>query len=140
MTGRDKPLDRINVERRGPDFLNRVREVCRLRTDQGRSTFSAEIIERNRAELGEAAASPATAAEQIMAWLDTDGPRFILVLGDFGTGKTFLLRAPAEWLAQKNSGLVPVLVTMWELTKGRALNQLLAQHMSVSATTAAAAP
>lgn len=132
MTGRDKPLDRINVERRGPDFLSRVREVCRLRTDQDRSTFGAEIIERNRGKLGEAAASPATAADQIMASLGTDGPRFILMLGDFGTGKTFLLHAPAEWLAQQNSRLVPVLVTadgtvrLWTPATGTLLTTMVA--------------
>ncbi len=247
VTGKDKRLDRIDADWRGPDFLSQVREVCRLRTDQDRSTSGAEIIERSRgdrgaefdhlvvrytrgpwtkelvvgvwdgpadaeavarfrdavcahvpterepelvyrgqpaspdvdraaqehriwlrnfaeyqhvwehrgylalqtrrlladreyplrrhvdkrwSELGEATARPATAAEHIMDLLETDGPRFVLVLGDFGTGKTFLLRALAERLAHEGSGLVPVLVTMRELTKGRTLDQLLAQHMS----------
>lgn len=247
MTGRDKRLDRAEAGWRGPDFLSQVREVCRLRTDQDRSTSGAEIIERScgesgvefdhlvvrytrgpwtkelvvgvcdgpanteavarfrdavcehilterepelvyrggpaspevdraawehgiwlrnfaeyqhvwehqkylaaqterlRAdpeyplrrhvdkrwsELGEATARPTTAAEQIMAWLDTDGPRFVLVLGDFGTGKTFLLHALAARLTQHDFELVPVLITMRELTKGRTLDQLLAQHMS----------
>ncbi|MGH3841915.1 MAG: pentapeptide repeat-containing protein [Pseudonocardiaceae bacterium] len=246
MDRRDKRLDRIDAERRGPDFLSQVREVCRLRTDQDRSTSGAEIIERNRgpggaefdhlvvrytrgpftrehvvgayegpvnaealrrfreavcnhvsternpelvyrgeltssdaqqdakehhiwlrsfaeyqhvwehhsylatqtqqlsgdpeyqllrhvdkrwSELGEPAARPTTAAEQILTWLVTDGPRFILVLGDAGTGKTFLLRTLAQRLTAE-SDLVPVLVTMRELTKGRTLDQLLAQHMS----------
>jgi hypothetical protein len=218
---RNQRLDRIDAEWREPDFLSQVREVCRLRTDQDRSTSGAEIIERNRgadrsefdhlvvrytrgpwtkelvvgvcdgpasaeavarfrdavcahvpterepelvyrggpasldaeqvarehriwlrdfteyqhvwehrsylaaqtqrlhadseyplrrhvdkrwSELGETTARPTMAAKQIMALLDTDGPRFVLVLGDFGTGKTFLLRALAEWLAQEGSG------------------------------------
>jgi len=88
-------------------------------------------VDKRWSELGEPSARPTTAAQQIMAWLDTDGPRFVLVLGDFGTGKTFLLRALAERLARTPElGLVPVLVTMRELTKGRTLDQLLAQHMS----------
>ncbi|MGH3900563.1 MAG: pentapeptide repeat-containing protein, partial [Pseudonocardiaceae bacterium] len=246
MDRREKRLDGLDGGWRGHDFLSQVRGVCRLRTDQDRSTAGAEIIERSRgaggvefehlvvrytrgpwtkelvvgvcdgpanaeavarfrdavcahvpterepelvyrgpvsadtehvarehhiwlrsfveyqqvwehhsylaaqtqrlradpeyplqrhvdkrwSELGEASARPTTAAEQIMELLDTDGPRFILVLGDFGTGKTFLLRALAERLAQQDSELVPVLVTMRELTKGRTLDQLLAQHMS----------
>ncbi|MGH4007345.1 MAG: NACHT domain-containing protein [Pseudonocardiaceae bacterium] len=245
MDRREKRLDGLDGGWRGHDFLSQVREVCRLRTDQDRSTAGAEIIERSRgadgaefdhlvvrytrgpwnkellvgvcdgpadadavarfrdavcahvpterypelvyrgltstdaehaarehhiwlrsfaeyqhvwehhdylaaqtrrlradpdyplirhvderwSELGETTARPTTAAVQIMDLLDTDGPRFILVLGDFGTGKTFLLRALAERLAQE-SELVPVLVTMRELTKGRTLDQLLAQHMS----------
>ncbi|MGH3697805.1 MAG: NACHT domain-containing protein [Pseudonocardiaceae bacterium] len=87
-------------------------------------------VDKRWSELGEVMARPTTAAEHIMGLLDTDGPRFVLVLGDFGTGKTFLLRALAERLAREDSGLVPVLVTMRELTKGRSLDQLLAQHMS----------
>ncbi len=87
-------------------------------------------VDKRWSELGETTARPITAAEQIMDLLDTDGPRFILVLGDFGTGKTSLLRALAERLGREDSGLVPVLVTMRELTKGRTLDQLLAQHMS----------
>ncbi|MGH3913505.1 MAG: NACHT domain-containing protein, partial [Pseudonocardiaceae bacterium] len=86
-------------------------------------------VDKRWSELGETTARPTTVAEQIMTLLDTEGPRFILVLGDFGTGKTFLLRALAERLA-RDSELIPVLVTMRELTKGRTLDQLLAQHMS----------
>ncbi|MGH4016249.1 MAG: NACHT domain-containing protein [Pseudonocardiaceae bacterium] len=247
MDRRDQRRGGLDAEWRGPDFLSQVREVCRLRIDQDRSTSGAEIVERSRgpggaefdhlvvrytrgspwtkelvvgvwdgpinaeavarfrdavcahvttepepelvyrggpaspdasraaeehriwlrgfaeyqhvwehhnyvtgqtqrlrddpdyplarhvdkrwSELGESTARPTTAAEQIMAWLKTDGPRFILVLGDFGTGKTFLLRALAERLAREGSELVPVLVTMRELTKGRTLDELLAQHM-----------
>jgi hypothetical protein len=52
VTGRDKRLDRTEAGWRGPDFLSRVREVCRLRTDQDRSTSGAEIIERSHGESG----------------------------------------------------------------------------------------
>jgi hypothetical protein len=71
----------------------------------------------------------ATASRQILRWLDTDGPRFVLVLGDFGTGKTFLVRVLAQELAKRDD-LVPVLVTMRDLEKGRTLDELLAQHMA----------
>ncbi|SDW57761.1 WD40 repeat [Amycolatopsis xylanica] len=70
-----------------------------------------------------------TAAKQILSWLDTDGPRFVLVLGDFGTGKTFLVRVLAQVLA-KHDDLVPVLVTMRDLEKGRTLDELLGQHLA----------
>jgi hypothetical protein len=48
VTGSEKRLDGLDGGWRGPDFLSQVREVCRLRTDQDRSTSGAEIIERSR--------------------------------------------------------------------------------------------
>jgi NACHT domain/Pentapeptide repeats (8 copies) len=70
---------------------------------------------------------PAVSAH-IRELLVTDGPRFVLVLGDFGTGKTFLLHSLARELA--DNGQVPVLVTMRDLEKGRDLDELIAQHMA----------
>ncbi|HEX2299150.1 MAG TPA: pentapeptide repeat-containing protein, partial [Pseudonocardiaceae bacterium] len=90
----------------------------------------ARHLDKRWSELGDPTARPTTTAEQILTWLHTNGPRFVLVLGDFGTGKTFLLRALAERLARERSELIPVLITMRELTKGRTLDQLLAQHMT----------
>jgi hypothetical protein len=54
----------------------------------------------------------------------------VLVLGDFGTGKTFLLRKVAVDLAERRPDLVPVLITMRDLEKGRLLDELVAQHMA----------
>jgi hypothetical protein len=48
VDGRKKRLGGLDADWRGPDFLSQVREVCRLRTDQDRSTAGAEIIERSR--------------------------------------------------------------------------------------------
>lgn len=53
-------------------------------------------VDKRWSELGEKTARPTTAAEQIMALLDTDGPRFVLVLGDFGTGKTLPAACPGR--------------------------------------------
>lgn len=43
---------------------------------------------------------------------DDRQPRFLLVLADFGTGKTFLLRQLAARLAEPGSDVVPVLVEL----------------------------
>ena len=86
-------------------------------------------VDKRWSDLGETSARATTASEQIMDWFTAIGPRFVLVLGDFGTGKTFLLRSLAARLARE-SDLVPVLVTMRELSKGLTLEKLLAQHMS----------
>src|SRR5262249_3522185 len=86
-------------------------------------------IDKHLAPLGIPNPRETKALPGILNWLRTDGPRFVLVLGDFGTGKTFLLHALADEL-QRVDGLAPVLVTMRDLEKGRSLNELLAQHMS----------
>jgi hypothetical protein len=86
-------------------------------------------VDKSWAPLGEPIPAPQTALPAIMAWLATDGPRFVLVLGDFGTGKTFLLRTIAHELSA-HDGLIPVIITMRDLEKGRTLDELLAQHMA----------
>lgn len=57
--------------------------------------------------------------------------RFALVLGDFGTGKTFLLHELARRMGREEGGaLVPVLIEMRTLQKQRTLNELVAQHFA----------
>jgi type II secretory pathway predicted ATPase ExeA len=58
--------------------------------------------------------------------------RFILVLGDFGTGKTFLMRQLNRSLTPVESGLVPILIPLRELEKAQSLEELLAQHLARS--------
>jgi hypothetical protein len=87
-------------------------------------------VDKSWALLGAVEPEPVTVLPTVVDWLSVDGPRFVLVLGDFGTGKTFLLRSLASVLA--TSDLVPVLVTMRDLEKGRSLDELLAQHMARS--------
>lgn len=64
--------------------------------------------------------------------LDAPHPRFALVLGDFGAGKTFLLRELARRMAKDKHPIVPVLVEMGPLEKQRSLRALLAQHFALA--------
>lgn len=62
-------------------------------------------------------------------WLRRDGARFVLLLGDFGTGKSFLLHELARRLGSgTNPSLVPVLVEMRQLEKQQKLEALVAAH------------
>ncbi len=67
--------------------------------------------------------------EQVVTWLDTDGARFVMILGEFGRGKTFLLRQLARNLPSRLPAMLPVLVELHGLEKAPSLDELLAQHL-----------
>ncbi|WP_224240699.1 WD40 domain-containing protein [Hyalangium gracile] len=64
--------------------------------------------------------------------LDSPQPRFALVLGDFGTGKTFVLHELARRMAAERTSLVPVLIEMRSLQKHQSLKALIAQHFAAA--------
>ncbi|MEX5631567.1 TIR domain-containing protein [Parafrankia sp. FMc2] len=77
------------------------------------------------------------AAEEVLKWLHTDEPRFILVLGDFGRGKTFLTHELARRLAadRPDGGLprlIPLLVELRTLTRSHNLDALVSLHLAQS--------
>ncbi|HRI65650.1 MAG TPA: pentapeptide repeat-containing protein, partial [Polyangium sp.] len=61
-----------------------------------------------------------------------DQPRFALVIGDFGAGKTFLLHELARRMVQEKHPVWPVLVEMHRLEKQADLSALLAAHFTVA--------
>jgi WD40 repeat protein/3',5'-cyclic AMP phosphodiesterase CpdA len=67
--------------------------------------------------------------EQVVNWLRTDDARFVMLLGDFGRGKTFLLRQLARNLRGRLPGLLPILVELRGLEKAPTLDEILAQHL-----------
>jgi WD40 repeat protein/nucleoside phosphorylase len=70
------------------------------------------------------------ALETLWGLLEAPHPRFALVLGDFGAGKTFLLHELARRMDRDKHPLVPVLVEMSKLDKQHTLKALLAQHFA----------
>jgi WD40 repeat protein len=66
----------------------------------------------------------------VLDWLDADQARFVLVLGDFGHGKTFLLRELARQIPERLPQLTPVLVELRALEKSHSLDALIAQHLA----------
>lgn len=63
---------------------------------------------------------------------DYDG-RFVVVLGDFGHGKTFLLRELAKVVhASQEPPIVPVLVELRQLDKAQGIDGMLAAHLAKS--------
>ncbi|WP_437730496.1 pentapeptide repeat-containing protein [Sorangium sp. So ce1335] len=72
------------------------------------------------------------ALEELTAWLGSPHGRFVVILGDFGTGKTFLLHELARRLGTSGGPVVPVLLEMRSLEKARSLDELVAQHLARS--------
>ena len=66
---------------------------------------------------------------QAIDWLSADAARLVVVLGDFGRGKTSFLRQLTRRLPDELPGLLPVLVELRTLEKAPTLDDLLAQHL-----------
>ena len=68
-------------------------------------------------------------ADQVSTWLGAPSARLVMVLGDFGRGKTSLLRQLARTLPDSLPGLLPILVELRSLEKAPTLDELLGQHL-----------
>ncbi|MGF7234757.1 MAG: TIR domain-containing protein, partial [Frankia sp.] len=67
--------------------------------------------------------------DQVIDWLTSDQARFVLLLGDFGRGKTFLLHELARTLPVARPHLVPVLVDLRSMEKAHSTVELIATHL-----------
>ncbi len=72
------------------------------------------------------------ALDTVTGWLADRYGRFVLILGDFGTGKTFFLHELARRMGEEQGPLTPILIEMHALEKGRNLDELVAQHLARS--------
>lgn len=72
------------------------------------------------------------ALPSLVDWLSSLEGRFVVLLGDFGTGKTFLLHELARKLALEKGPVVPILIEMRKLEKASSLDVLVAQHMALA--------
>jgi WD40 repeat protein/3',5'-cyclic AMP phosphodiesterase CpdA len=106
-----------------------ARQTERLRAD---TIYDPEMYIPQRASVEDPHGDPVAldVLARVEEWAKSDNGRFILLLGEFGTGKTFLLHQLAMRLAQPESSIVPVLIEMRALEKGRSLDELVAQHLA----------
>lgn len=87
------------------------------------------VEQRIRSDRGKPATEqPALAT--VKDWLQDTEARFVLILGDFGTGKTFLLREVARRLGQEKNAVIPLLLEMRHLEKSKSLDILVAQQLA----------
>jgi WD40 repeat protein len=68
--------------------------------------------------------------EELLQQLNSDYGRFILLLGDFGRGKTFALREVARRIPIELPHLTPVLIELRTLDKAHSIEGLVAAHLA----------
>jgi WD40 repeat protein/nucleoside phosphorylase len=108
------------------------RQTTRLESDP---IYPPALYVEQRAQVsigGQEAVATSDVLGSLRELLDSPHPRFALVLGDFGAGKTFLLHELARRMAREQGPLVPVLIEMRSLQKHRSLKALIAQHFAAA--------
>jgi WD40 repeat protein len=68
--------------------------------------------------------------EHAIDWLAADSAQLLVVLGDFGRGKTSFLRQLTRVISAELPGLLPVLVELRRLEKAPTLEALLVSHLA----------
>ncbi|MBV9032151.1 MAG: TIR domain-containing protein [Pseudonocardiales bacterium] len=69
-------------------------------------------------------------AEELVRLVTSDYARFVLLLGDFGRGKTFALYEVARRIAETTPHLIPMLIELRELDKAHSVHGLVAAHLA----------
>ncbi len=69
-------------------------------------------------------------AEELMRLLATDEGRFVLLMGDFGRGKTFALHEVARRIPTELSHLIPILLELRSLEKAHSVEAMVAAHLA----------
>jgi len=129
---------RTFVDYQGLLDLSPLAEAQRKRIDED-PVYPAMLYVEQRFRVANAVGSgygdvePGLVARAI-EWLSADGARLIVVLGDFGRGKTSFLRQLTRRLSTELPGVLPVLVELRTLEKAPTLDELLAQHPPTAST------
>ncbi len=107
-----------------------LRQTARLETDPA---YPPSLYVPQRSVLADGVAETAAQDDVLAAavdWLDVEEARFLLVLGDFGHGKTFLLHELARRLPAERPGMIPMLVELRTLEKTHSVADLLSLHLT----------
>jgi WD40 repeat protein len=67
---------------------------------------------------------------EMLDLLAADHGRFLLILGDFGRGKTFALREVARRITTQTPHLIPILIELRALDKAHSVDGLVAAHLA----------
>jgi WD40 repeat protein len=104
-------------------------QSVRLQADQ-RYPHALYVPQRFRDLEAENGAVRDNLVEELLSQLTADVGRFILLLGDFGRGKTFALRELARHIPARLPHLIPIYVELRELDKAHSVDGLVAAHLA----------
>ncbi len=68
--------------------------------------------------------------EELLTLLSADDGRFVLLMGDFGRGKTFALREVARRIPTELGHLIPILLELRSLEKAHSVEAMVAAHLA----------
>jgi WD40 repeat protein/uncharacterized protein YjbI with pentapeptide repeats/3',5'-cyclic AMP phosphodiesterase CpdA len=68
--------------------------------------------------------------DELVRLVTDDHGRFVLVVGDFGRGKTFVLHEAARRIAESTTAVIPILIELRELDKLHSVAGLVAAHLA----------
>lgn len=104
-----------------------AKQMAELATDSAYDP-ALYIPQRLQFEEGHELKEATDAVDAVWHWLQDPRGRFVVILGDNGTGKTFLLRQLARRIAADDPGIFPILIQMRSLERSHSLEELLSQH------------
>jgi WD40 repeat protein len=105
-------------------------QTARLQSDQ-RYPHALYVPQRYRdleARAGQLAGDDLV--DELLHELTSDAGRFVLLLADFGRGKTFALRELARHIPARLPHLIPIYVELRELDKAHSVDGLVAAHLA----------
>jgi WD40 repeat protein len=106
-----------------------VEQTNQLREDQ-RYPVDLYVPQRYRELVGTDRTIRADLVGELLRLAGDEDGRFVLVLGDFGRGKTFSLRQLALRLASDRPDLIPIFIELRSLDKAQKVDALVAAHLA----------
>ncbi|QBS39975.1 TIR domain-containing protein [Nocardia sp. CS682] len=106
-----------------------AKQVERLRTDR---RYPPDLYVPQRFRLLEHGEQPVhdDLVAELLRLVAVDHGRFVLVLGDFGRGKTFALHEVARRITETMPALIPILIDLRTLDKTHSVDALVAAHLA----------
>lgn len=113
-----------------PDLGEFITRQTRRLTDHPAYSTGQYVPQRYRSLVGGEGAIQPGMVDELMDLVQQDDGRFILLLGDFGRGKTFALRELTRRLTETPGAPLPVLIDLRALDRAHTVDGLVAAHLA----------